>query len=217
MALEYNAYGNAPRARAVRDACHARGIKFAIWFTRSGQSENDFDFTAATARQACLDVEPDGFIAEGEIPAEFPDGRPNPQAQDWFALADALNDLPIDKAVATSWAPFQTFVLSPTPENPQRRIIVPHAPYASTLIKRGWYCLPYVYPAETPTHTVAGALQYARNFTHERAPTVLAEGEGWYDVEPVLGVYGGKTLESPEFAGWRATASVSIWDAGEEF
>lgn len=195
MLLEYNAFGNAARATALRDACRATGrLGFGIWMTR--------DFTAAQARAAVVATAPDGFVAEAEIPAYRGDGTPNPQAQDWPALVAALADLPVDRAVATSWGPF-------------RRGGLPAADLAAPLIKAGWHVLPYVYPAENPSDSVAEALFYATHFTHEARPDVLDDGEGWYAPEPVLGCYGGKTLDSPEFGGWRTCASASIWDAGE--
>lgn len=191
----------------MRDACHALGIPFAIWMTR--------DFTAAHASAAVGAVLPDGFIAEGEIPAQRHDGSPNPQAQDWMALALALDPWAgdIDLAVATSFTPFQKWAQNPDGS----RSLLPAPEMAEPLITRGWKCMPYVYPAESPGDSVAGKLAYCKHFTHEAAPDVLAAGEGWYLPEPVLGTYGGKTLDSPEFAGKESCAGFSCWDAGELF
>jgi hypothetical protein len=184
----------------VRDACHALSIPFSIWMTR--------DFTAAQAQAAVATTLCDGFIAEAEIPAQMHGGGTNPQAQNWAELAVALEPFDCDKAVATSFAPFQKWIggqLLPAPE------------LAKPLIERGWTCMPYVYPAENPGDSVAGKLDYCRHFTHEAAPSILDPGEGWYEPEMVLGVYGGKTLDSPEFNGKRSLAGFSVWDAGEEF
>jgi hypothetical protein len=181
----------------MRSACAQTNgrVSFAIWMTRG--------FVASDARAAALTSGAQGFISEGEIPAYRGDGSPNPQAQDWPALVAALADLRIDCAVATSWSPFQGPTHAPAPE------------LAAPLIKAGWKVMPYVYPAENAGASVAKAEFYATHYTHEQAPSVLGPGEGWYDPEPVLGCYGGKTLQSAEFTGWRDCASVSIWDAGE--
>ena len=198
--LQYNQFGNAVRATAVRDACEQTNgrVGFAIWMTRN--------FTAAEARAAVIASGARGFVAEAEIPAQHPDGSPNAQAQDWPALVAALADLGVDCAVATSWAPFQVWSQGRT---------LPAAELAAPLIKAGWYVMPYVYPAENPSDTVASQVDYARHFTHEARPDVLSPGENWYDPEPVLGCYQGKTLDSSEFAGWESCASISIWDAGD--
>lgn len=168
--MEYNAYGNQGRAADVRAAVEARGDTFTIWMTR--------DFTAAEARGAVLATGASGFVAEGEIPA-YAQGQPNPQAQDWQELADALADLPIQKAVATSYSPFQ----GPTHG--------PEAELAKPLIDDGWHLIPYVYPAENAGDNIASKAQYAQHFTHEARPDLLDPGEGWYNVEPVLGCYSG--------------------------
>ncbi len=140
--------------------------------------------------------------------------KPNPQAQDWEELADVFSQRPdVDKAVGTSWSPFQKYAKNEAGQ----WLVVPAPEYAKSLIEAGWYCLPYVYPAETPTHSVAGALFYAKNYTHEAAPQVLGLGVGWYYPEPVLGCYGGFKLDSPVFAGKETCAGYSIWDAGEIF
>lgn len=159
-------------------------------------------FTAAEARAAVIATKARGLVVEGEIPA-YDNGVPNPQAQDWPELVLQTADLEIDKAVATSWAPFQGPTNLPAPA------------LAAPLIRAGWYVMPYVYPAENPGDTVAGKLAYAKHYTHERAPDDLDPGEGWYDPEPVLGLYQGKEIDDPEFAGWEECAGVSIWDAGD--
>lgn len=168
--LEYNDYGNAARASDVRQAVEALGDAFAIWMTRN--------FSATEARAAVISSGAKGFIAEGEIPA-YAQGSPNPQAQDWPALVDALKDLPIDKGVATSYAPFQG------PDN------APMAELAKPLIDNGWHCLPYVYPAEEAGATPEGKQAYALHYTHEARPDLFVQGQGWYNIEPLLGCYAG--------------------------
>lgn len=162
-------------------------------------------------------MEPDGFVAEGEVPGQNPDGTPNPQAQNWPELQWMLEDVPCDKAVATSWSPFQKFVDLPG----GGRGAVPAPETARVLIRHGWKVMPYVYPAEHKGVTVASMLQYARHHTYEEAPGVFDPGEGWYTPEPVAGVYCGVhgcfTLESPNFNGIENCAGFSVWDAGEEF
>lgn len=192
--LEYNDYGNQGRAADVRQHVEAQGDTFGIWMTR--------DFSAAEARGAVLATGASFFVAEGEIPA-YAQGQPNPQAQDWPELVDALADLPIQKAVATSYAPFQG------PTN------APMAELAKPLIDDGWHLLPYVYPAEEPGASIPGKAFYATHYTHEARPDLFDPGEGWYHIEPVLGAYSGPhgsyTVKSfperDECVGW------SVWAA----
>jgi hypothetical protein len=119
-------------------------------------------------------------------------GAPNPQAQNWPALATALSGEGIDCAVATSWTPFQGPTGLPDPE------------LARPLIEAGWYVLPYVYPAENPGASVGDARFYAQHY-----------GPEWAHAEPVLGVYGGVTLADPRFAGKDDCPGYSLWDASE--
>jgi hypothetical protein len=174
-------------------------------------------FTGQMARAVVQEFEPVAFIAEAEIPAENPDGTPYPPAQDWADLDFHLSDLPIDKSVATSFAPFQKW----RPDHNGIMRLLPAPEKAKVLIENGWYCQPYVYPAESLGDTVAGKLAYATHFTHEAAPNVLEPGQGWYRPEPVLGTYCGAwgcfELNSPAFNGKETCAGYSIWDAGEEF
>lgn len=169
--MEYNDFGNQGRAALVRQHVESHGDTFAIWMTR--------DFTAAEARGAVLASGAKGFVAEGEIPAYQGDGTPNPQAQDWPALVAALADLDIDKAVATSYSPFR----GPSGQ--------PMAELAKPLIDAGWHLKPYVYPAENVNDSIPGKVAYARHFTHEARPDLFDDGEGWYEIEPVLGAYDG--------------------------
>lgn len=169
--MQYNDYGNQGRAADVRRYVEERGDTFTIWMTR--------DFSAAEARGAVLATGASGFVAEGEIPA-YANGAPNPQAQDWQELADALADLPCQKAVATSYAPFQG------PMN------APEAELAKPLIDAGWHLIPYVYPAETAGDSIPRKAFYADHYTHEARPDLFDPGEGWYHIEPVLGCYSGE-------------------------
>jgi hypothetical protein len=189
--MEWNAYDNSSRGAEVRAACTNNNLMFAIWMTRG--------FTATDALQACLDSGADGFISEGEIPAEKPDGSMNPQAQDWPALVTALDGLAISKGVATNWAPFVHGDGTPAPE------------YAKPLVEASWHCLPYVYPSEHAGITPERQQFYAQHFTHNGSPTIIDSGYGWYETEPVLGCYGGYTLDDfptrDEYVGW------SVWAA----
>lgn len=178
-----------------------------IWMTR--------DFSASQARQAVQQSGAHLFIAEGEIPAQMlvpgdgPQGAvvvPNPQAQNWSELAFFLGDLGIDRGVATSWAPFQKFVV----ENNQWALR-PAPELAKPLTDDNWYVLPYVYPAETPGHSVASARAYAEHYP---------EWSG--EEEPVLGTYSGqfgdfRDLDSAPFTGRETRVGWSVWDAGEQF
>lgn len=176
------------------------------------------DFTAEQAQIAIDRCLPDGFIAEGEIPADHPNGSPNPQAQDWHELADRLDGYDIDRAVGTSFGPFQKWRYNGSLE---RMELLPAPEYAKPLIEKGWTCIPYVYPAESFGDSVAGKLAYCRHFTHEACPEILAPGQGWYNPEPVCGTYSGPfgnyELNDPAFAGKESCAGFSVWDAGEQF
>jgi len=185
-----------------RDGTIAAGC----WMTR--------DFSAIQARAAVVQTGAQLFIAEGEIPAQMlVDGNPvpNPQAQDWADLAFHLSDLGIDCAVGTSWSPFKKYVWStPGGEQLPELKLVPAPEFAKPLTDDGWYVLPYVYPAETQTHTVAGAKAYAQHYPAWKGHE-----------EPVLGTYCGPhgcfDLTSTPFNGRDTCAGWSVWDAGEQF
>ena len=155
-----------------------------VWRTRG--------FSAQDAANDCATLSPRLFVSEGEIPAYRGDGSPNPQAQDWPALAAALEPYPVECAVATSFGPFQDSAGLPSQE------------LADPLIEAGWYCLPYVYPSEHFGVTVEQQIAYAAHY-----------GPEWSHAEPVLGVYGGYTIDSPEFDAKSECPGFSLWDAGE--
>lgn len=171
------------------------------WMTRN--------FTAAQARSAVVQSGSRLFVAEGEIPAEMivnGNVAPNPQAQDWTDLAFHFHDLGIDKAVATSWAPFQKYV----PDGNGFQLI-PAPEIAKPLTDDDWYVLPYVYPAESFGQSVYSAKAYARHYPAWKGHE-----------EPVLGTYVGehgdfKDLTNPAFDGKDTCAGWSVWDAGEQF
>ena len=160
-------------------------ITAGVWRTRN--------FSADDAREDVLTLGPQLFVAEGEIPSFQGDGSPNPQAQDWPELVEALDEFDIPKAVATSYTPFRT------PAG------LPSQALARPLIEAGWYCLPYVYPSEHVGVTVEQQITYAQHYGPEW-------GAG---AEPVLGVYGGYTVDSPAFDGKEDRPGYSLWDAGE--
>jgi hypothetical protein len=178
----------------VLAGCSAHGLRCGVWRTRG--------FTAADAAYDVSTLHPQLFIAEGEIPAQIlrDDGpHPNPQAQDWVALADALDHWPIDCAVATSFGPFQSYV-----QEGDRWVVRPDPEIARPLIEAGWFCLPYVYPAEHHGITARRMLDYAAHY-----------GPEWAAAEPVCGVYGGYTIDDPAFAAKDGAPGYSLWDAGE--
>lgn len=188
IALQWNGtsgVGNRAAWPRVRDAAIADGtITPGIWLTRD--FNHDDCVQALTYSQAPL------IVLEGEVPA-YANGQPNPQAPSWDLIAQQL--LPfdkVDKAVATNWSPFQNADGTPSRE------------LAGPLMRHGWYCLPYVYPAEHPGITVDKQLSYAQHYAPQ-----------WAKAEPVLGVYGGFTVASPAFNRWRDCNGASLWDAGE--
>ena len=131
-------------------------------------------------------------------------GQPveNPQAVNWEQVGATLEPYQIDKAVATSFGPFQSYKL----ENGQY-FLRPDKTRAKPLIDRNWYCLPYVYPAENLGATVDGMMFYASHY-----------GPEWSHGEPVLGCYSGAhgsfTIDSPAFNGYLDQPGASVWDAG---
>lgn len=178
MTLEYNDFDNAPRASAVKAACDANGLVFTIWMTRT--------FTAAQARQACIETGAAGFIAEAEIPAEDAPGIPKPEAQNWPELIWALQDLPIYKAVATNFAPFVYHNGTPYPEK------------SLPLVEANWKCITECYLSEAPNSTPENQAFFANHL-------------GWAITQPVIGLYGGKTFADyptrDNYPNW------SVWDA----
>lgn len=101
--------------------------------------------------------------------------------------------------MATSFGPFQSYVLEES-----SWVLRPDVYRAEPLIDAGWYCLPYVYPAEHAGITVDEMMFYASHY-----------GPEWSRAEPVCGVYGGYTIDDPAFAGRVNCPGWSIWDAGE--
>jgi len=159
-------------------------IRHGVWRTRGFSSQDAFNDVAT--------LNPEKFVAEGEIPA-YMNGQPNPQAQDWNALASVLEQFDdLTCAVATSFGPFIGPDGKPDPD------------LAKPLIDAGWYCLPYVYPAEHAGITLEEMAFYATHY-----------GPKWAHAEPVLGVYGGFTVDSPAFDGKDECPGYSLWDAGE--
>lgn len=161
------------------------GLVFTIWFTRSGQPENDMDFTPAEARKAIVESGCKGFLAEAEIPPELSGGIPNPQEQNWPELIHELDDLDIAKGVVTNFSPFVHNDGRPFPEK------------AAPLIAAGWVCVTECFISESPNARPENGDDFAKRVLGwpETQPMV----EGWH-----LGDYG-------DLSGYR---NVSHWDAG---
>jgi len=144
-------------------------------------------FDAASAKAALLASGCEAISLEGEIPAESAPGVPNPQAVDWQAVVDELEGYPIPKSVVTNFAPFTHHNGAPYPEK------------AAPLIADGWRCLTECYdmtgdPAMWPERRAFFA-------THL----------GWDITQPVLGAYGGNTVES--YPTRHAYPNWSVWAA----
>lgn len=183
--------------RIQADAAADGEITVGPWLTR--------DYGAGECVAAVAATDPDLIVLEGEVPAQrMVSGVPieNPQAPSWEAIGAALEPYDISKAVATSFGPFQSYKL----ENGEY-VLRPDPGRAAPLIERGWYCLPYVYPAEHLGATVAGQLAYANHY-----------GPEWSHGECALGCYSGPhgtfTIDSPAFAGYDKQPGASVWDAG---
>jgi len=195
--MEYNFYGNAPRAAAVKAAVEANGDVFTIWMTRS-HPDADFDLTPASARQSAVESGCSGILIEGEIPAMHPDGaggeKPNPQAVDWVQMIFQLHDLPIYKGVITNFAPFTHHDGAPFPEK------------AKPLIDAGWSCHPEAYDMNgDPTAWIGRRAFFASQL-------------GWFDTQPALGVYdppgGGGSLDAyptrHDYRNWSVWAAENV-------
>jgi hypothetical protein len=140
-------------------------------------------FDAGIVRQACLDSRAAGISLEAEIPGFVP------EAVDWQACVNAIADLPIAKSVVTNFAPFVDVNGYPDPAK------------SKPLVDAGWACLTEAYLGEAPNATPENLDFYARAHL------------GWTETQPVLGIYGGKTLaDYPTRGNYR---NWSCWDAGE--
>lgn len=162
--MEYNDYGNAPRCPVVKSAVESQGDRFTVWLTRN--------FTGSDVRAAAIASKATGVVLEGEIPAEFPDGSPNPQAVDWDDVLAKTDDLQIYKAVITNHSPF-------THGNgtPNRELV-------GKLVAHGWHCLTECYDLTgDPTQWIPRQDWQAKNC-------------GWPESQPVIGLYAGRTLDS---------------------
>lgn len=140
-------------------------------------------FDAGTVRQACLESGAAGVSLEAEIPGHVP------EAVDWQACVDGISDLQIAKSVVTNFAPFVDVNGYPDPSK------------SKPLVDAGWACLTEAYLGEAPLATPENLDYYARAHL------------GWTETQPVLGIYGGKTLDDyPTRDNYR---NWSVWDAGE--
>lgn len=182
VCMEYNDYGNAARAPAVKAAVEANGDAFTIWLTR--------DFSAAQARQAAVESGCSGIALEAEIPSENAPGVDNPQAVNWPEMIFTLKDLPITKAVVTNNAPFVHHDGTPWPEK------------VAPLVAAGWSCLTEAYDLDgDPTQWIE-----RRDF--------FAKQCGWQETQPVIGLYGGRTLADfptrNQYRNWSAWAAEYV-------
>lgn len=109
------------RCPLYRDASQPALI-FTGWMTRP--------FTPQQVRQACIELELQGIILEGEIPAH------RPEAVDWVDVIWHLQDLDIPKAVVTNNAAFVHEDGTPWPEK------------AKPLIEDGWAYISECFAAE---------------------------------------------------------------------
>lgn len=183
--MEWNQHGNSTRGAAMKQECDRVGLIFTIWFTRSGQPENDMDFTPAEVRKAVVESGAAGFLAEAEIPSELGGGAPNPQEQNWPALIHELSDLQIAKGVVTNFAPFVHHDGLPFPEK------------AKPLIDAGWACITENFITESPNSTPARTDFYAK------------ANLGWPETQPMI--EGWHLADYGDLSRFR---NVSHWDAG---
>lgn len=172
--------------RILSDASADGRMTVGPWLTRP--------FDALQAELAVIQSAGDLLVLEAEIPA-YANGAPNPQAVNWPAVVERLRPYALPKAVATSFGPFIG-----ADGRPDQAL-------ADPLIEAGWYCLPYVYPAEHHGVTVEGQVFYASHY-----------GPEWSHAEPVLGCYSGPfgsyDLSSDAFDGYLEQPGASVWDAG---
>lgn len=185
VCMEWNQFGNSTRGVAMKQACDANGLIFTIWFTRSGQPQNDMDFTAAEARKAIVESGAQGFLGEGEIPPELGGGVQNPSEQNWPELIHELSDLEIAKGVVTNFAPFVHNDGKPYPEK------------AKPLIDAGWACVTENFISESPNSTPARTDWYAKS------------NLGWAETQPMV-----ELDILAQYGDLSAFRNVSHWSAG---
>lgn len=125
---------------------------FTGWFTRP--------FTPAQVRQACIELELQGIILEGEIPGH------RPEAVDWVDVIWHLKDLDIPKAVVSNFAPFVHEDGTPWPEK------------AKPLIDDGWAYISENFISEAPNATPANTDWFAK--TNLGWPRTQPMIEGWH-------------------------------------
>ena len=183
--MEWNQFGNSTRGQAMKAACDAAGLVFTIWFTRSGQPQNDMDFTPAEVRKALVESEATGFLGEAEIPPELTGGVPNPQEQNWPDLIHEIADLSIYKGVVTNFAPFVHNDGRPFPEK------------AKPLIDAGWACVTECFISESPNSTPARTDFYAKT------------NLGWAETQPMV-----ELDILPQYGDLSMYRNVSHWSAG---
>ena len=138
-------------APATRQACQGN-LMFCVWMTRP--------FDAATARQAAVESQCEGFILEGEIPAH------RPEAVNWPVVINELASLDIPKAVVSNFAPFVHEDGSPWPEK------------ARPLIDDGWAYISENFITEAPNATPANTDFFAK--TALGWPETQPMVEGWH-------------------------------------
>ncbi len=171
-------YANAP---SYRSACAGKLI-FTGWFTRP--------FTPAQVRQACVELDLQGVILEGEIPSEERDGftgivKPKPDAVNWPEVIFQLSGLNIKKAVVSNFAPFVHWDGTPWPEK------------AKPLIDDGWAYISECFVSESP------------NSTPERTDFFATRHLGWAETQPMI--EGWHIADYGDLSRFR---NVSHWDAG---
>lgn len=184
--MEWNQWGNSQRGAAMKAACDAAGLVFTIWFTRSGQSGNDMEFTPAEVRKAVVESGAAGFLGEAEIPPEIGGGAPSPQEQNWPDLIHELSDLVIAKGVVTNLAAFMHNDGTPYPEK------------AKPLIDAGWACVTENFISETPNATPARTDFYAR------------VNLGWPETQPMVELK--RLADYGDLSNFR---NVSHWSAAD--
>lgn len=171
-------YSNAPSYRA---ACDGKLI-FTGWLTRP--------FTAPQVRQACVELDLQGIILEGEIPSEWVNPstgnvEPKPDAVNWVEMIFELSDINISKAVVSNFAPFVHANGSPWPQK------------AAPLIADGWAYISENFITEAPNATPANTDWYAKSAL------------GWPTTQPMI-----EAWHIQDYGDLSMFQNVSHWDAG---
>jgi hypothetical protein len=100
---------------------------------------------------------------------------------------------------------------------------LPDRAKAKPLTQAGWRCLTEVYTPEQPGITPEKRHAYAQHYTYDAIKDLPADhrdhglfepGEGWYETQPIIGLYRGFTMSDyptvRNYRNWSGWSSESV-------